>query len=100
MNRIHTHRTGREKVGPLSIYALSLRVADSGNEGTELAKQISDKIKTTNLPTTNRLFDHSRKPNASSKLDTTDVVDCAGALLPPGGQENVVVSTDDRVGDR
>ena len=44
MNQIRTHSTGRENAGPPSIYALSLRVADNGNERTELAKQISDKI--------------------------------------------------------
>ena len=42
------------------------------------------------------IFDHSCKPNASSKLDVMDAANGAGASLPQGGQENVVVSTNDQ----
>ena len=43
-NQIHTHSTRRKNAGSPSNHALSSHVADSGNEGIELAEQISDKI--------------------------------------------------------
>ena len=75
-------------MGPLPIYALSLHVADSRNEETELAKQISDKIaghKGDGDELTNKPFsDHNCKSNVSSKLDVMYAANGAGASLPPG----------------